>query len=71
MTGDACHNVRVYYGAFFRFLDLGCNGDLRDAAFLTITANRALDLLFGDLSYVLDRLRKSLQEFLLPSCTFP
>jgi hypothetical protein len=36
----------------FCFLDFGRDGDLRDAKFLTITATRALDLLFGDLSYI-------------------
>jgi hypothetical protein len=40
----------------FRFPDFGCNGDLRDADFLTITANRALDLFFGDPSYIFVRL---------------
>src|ERR1700730_5632749 len=55
----------------FRFLGFGCNGDLRDAVLLTITANRTLDLFFGDLSYVLGRLRKTLEEFLLPSRALP
>src|SRR5580692_3642493 len=53
----------------FRFLDFGSNGDLRHAPLFTITANRALDLLFGYLPYIFRRLGERLQELLLPPCT--
>jgi hypothetical protein len=55
----------------FRFLDFGCNGDLRHSPFLTVTANGSLNLLFGDLPYVFGRLGGRVKEFILPSRTLP
>src|SRR5580658_6664316 len=55
----------------FRFLGFGCNGDLRHSPFLTVTANGALNLLFGDLPYIFGRVGERVQEFLLPSRSLP
>ena len=53
----------------FRFLEFGSNGDLRHAPFFTVIANRALNLLSRDHSYIFRRLGGRFQELLLPPWT--
>ena len=45
-----------------RFLSYGVSGDLRHSPLLTVNANVALDLLFGDLPYIFVRNAENLKS---------
>jgi hypothetical protein len=51
----------------FLFLGLSVNCDLRNAPLRAIISNHALEILFGNLSYILARLQQRFQELFLPS----
>ena len=51
----------------FFFLGFGRNGDLRNAPLRPVLSNRALDLVLGDISYIIGRIGECFQKLFFPT----